>query len=112
MGQGPKKWLLDLFPRQIPNDEEVRIMDAVDAVAAITEKDAQWFRKPWPTNAKMQRPGDSVPFGLDVEDAPRLHEQPPNHILHLGAMDWTPNVQGVHLVEGRGLAIWFTAPSG
>ena len=96
MSQGPKKWLLDLFQSKL-HDEEVRIMGEVDAVVAITAKDAKWFE-----NAMADRREDaagrvtSVPFGLDVEG--RKHDcidQPPMKVLHLGAMDWTPNVQGV-----------------
>ena len=42
MGQGPKKWLLDLFQNKL-HEEEVRITGEVDAIVAITAKDAQWF---------------------------------------------------------------------
>ena len=96
MGRGPKRWLLDLFQGKL-YDEEVRIMGDVDAVVAMTDKDAAWFE-----NALAGQREDAegrvtwVPFGLDVEG--RKHnciQEPPNHILHLGAMNWTPNVQGV-----------------
>ena len=96
MSQGPKKWLLDLFQSKL-HDEEVRIMGEVDAVVAITKKDAQWFEKAM-ADQREDAAGrvTSVPFGLDVQG--RKHDcidQPPKKILHLGAMDWTPNVQGV-----------------
>ena len=96
MSQGPKKWLLDLFQCKL-HDEEVRIMGEVDAVVAITKKDAQWFEKAM-ADQREDAAGrvTSVPFGLDVEG--RKHDcidQPPTKVLHLGAMDWTPNVQGV-----------------
>ena len=94
MGRGPKKWLLDLFQSKLAT-EEARLLHTVDAVAAITEHDAQWFRAHLSSDMARSRV-ISVPFGLDVEN--RLHssmDTPPNAVLHLGAMDWTPNVQGV-----------------
>ena len=96
MGTGPKKWLLSLFQAKL-RDEEIRLLGAVDAVAAITEKDAAWFREAMATYGA----GDpervvALPFGLDVEQTPHtaIHK-PPERILHLGSMDWTPNQQGV-----------------
>lgn len=101
MSGGPKKWLLGLFQSKL-RDEELRLLGAVDAIAAITEKDAEWFR----TSMVERRVGDpkrvvSLPFGLDVENTPHGDmNRPANRILHLGAMDWTPNQQGVRwLIE-------------
>ena len=96
MSQGPKKWLLDLFQSKL-HDEEVRITGEVDAVVAITKKDAQWFERAMAVQREdAEGRVTSVPFGMDVEG--RRHDcidQPPTKVLHLGAMDWTPNVQGV-----------------
>ena len=96
MGQGPKKWLLDLFQNKL-YDEEVRITGEVDAIVAITAKDAQWFEHAMASQRQdVEGRVTSVPFGLDVEG--RKHDciqQSPTTVLHLGAMDWTPNVQGV-----------------
>lgn len=96
MGTGPKKWLLSLFQAKL-RDEEIRLLGAVDAVAAITEKDATWFREAMATyGAGDPKRVVALPFGLDVENTPHaaIHT-PPERILHLGAMDWTPNQQGV-----------------
>ena len=94
MKKGPKKWLLHLFQSNLEM-EEVRLLHTVDAVAAITEPDAKWFRDHLPASSDKSRV-ISLPLGLDVEN--RLHANmltPPDSVLHLGAMDWTPNVQGV-----------------
>ena len=94
MDAGPKKWLLNLFQSKL-RDEEIRLLDAVDAIAAITDKDALWFQRALEDEDKRPRVV-ALPFGLDVEGRP--HDkmgEAPNHALHLGAMDWTPNVQGV-----------------
>lgn len=96
MSAGPKKWLLGMFQAKLKH-EEVQLLDAVDAVAAITERDAEWFR----ATMAERGVGDprrvvALPFGLDVENtAHSAIGTPPERILHLGSMDWTPNQQGV-----------------
>ena len=96
MGGGPKKWLLNLFQRNLQH-EEINLLDQVDGVAAITDQDAAWFRHAMTSNG-VGNPHRvvTVPFGLDVESISHASiGVPPNHMLHLGSMDWTPNVQGV-----------------
>jgi len=98
MGHGPKKWLLNLFQSKLAS-EESRLLHAVDAVAAITANDAQWFRDHLPSSTDVSRV-IALPFGLDVENRPHSEmDTPPNAVLHLGAMDWTPNVQGVQWLK-------------
>ena len=98
MGPGPKKWLLNLFQSKLAS-EESRLLHAVDAVAAITANDAQWFRDHLPASTDTSRV-IALPFGLDVENRPHSEmNTPPNAVLHLGAMDWTPNVQGVQWLK-------------
>ena len=100
MRRGPKKWLLSLFQSQLQQDE-IRLLGEVDAVTAITEKDALWFK----SAMREHNVGDparvvALPFGLDVENTPHSRlKSPPNFILHLGAMDWTPNLQGVSWLQ-------------
>ena len=96
MGSGPKKWLLRLFQRNLKH-EEINLLSKVDGIAAITEQDAAWFRQSM-ESIGVGNPHRvvTVPFGLDVvQTAHDSIDVPPNHILHLGSMDWTPNVQGV-----------------
>lgn len=94
MGRGPKKWLLHLFQSKLA-EEETKLLHAVDAVAAITAQDAAWFREHLPEGTDPARV-IALPFGLDVENRPHsAMTTPPMSVLHLGAMDWTPNVQGV-----------------
>ena len=98
MGPGPKKWLLNLFQSKLAS-EESRLLHAVDAVAAITEHDATWFRDHLPSSTDASRV-IALPFGLDVENRPHSEmNTPPHAVLHLGAMDWTPNVQGVQWLK-------------
>jgi glycosyltransferase involved in cell wall biosynthesis len=97
MPKGPKKWLLSLFQSKL-RDEEIRLLGVVDAVAAITDRDANWFRETAARHFETKPvPVVSLPFGLDVENTPHnALNQAPARVLHLGAMDWTPNVQGVN----------------
>ena len=98
MGPGPKKWLLNLFQSKLAS-EESRLLHAVDAVAAITSHDAKWFRDHLPASTDASRV-IALPFGLDVENRPHsAMKTAPNAVLHLGAMDWTPNVQGVQWLK-------------
>ena len=98
MGPGPKKWLLNLFQSKLAA-EESKLLHAVDAVAAITSHDAKWFRDHLPASTDASRV-IALPFGLDVENRPHSKiDTPPNAVLHLGAMDWTPNVQGVQWLK-------------
>ena len=94
MPAGPKKWLLNLFQSKL-REEEIRLLGVVDAIAAITDNDALWFEQAMESGDRQSRV-ISLPFGLDVEGRPHHNmNQAPDHALHLGSMDWTPNVQGV-----------------
>ena len=107
MGPGPKKWLLNLFQSKLAA-EESKLLHAVDAVAAITANDAQWFRDHLPASTDASRV-IALPFGLDVENRPHSEmNTPPNAVLHLGAMDWTPNVQGVQWLKDEVWPLGFT----
>ena len=96
MDKGPKRWLLKLFQTKL-KDQEIQIAGQVDGIVAISAHDAEWFQG---TLVDLH-PNEvhrvaHVPFGLDVEQT--LHTAmgtPPHRVLHLGAMDWSPNLQGV-----------------
>ena len=96
MNAGPKKWMLNHFQSKL-QEEEIRIAGAVDGIVAMTPGDASWFQK----MLSERFPGRRVKvlhlsFGLDVEHAPHENiQESPNQVLHLGSMDWTPNLQGV-----------------
>ena len=67
---------------------ELNIIDDVDAVLPITEKDAGFFREH--TETKIQ----TIPFGIDIpkeKDAP----EPENALFYIGAMNWMPNIEGL-----------------
>lgn len=69
---------------------EVNALLDFDAVVAITAADAQLF-----LSLGCTAPVFTMPFGIDAQRLPPATPGHANHVFHLGAMDWTPNVQGV-----------------
>ena len=96
MDKGPKRWLLKLFQTKL-KEQEIQIAGQVDGIVAISAQDAEWFQGTLvdlhPNEAHRVA---HIPFGLDVEQTPHAAmNTPPHRVLHLGAMDWSPNLQGV-----------------
>ena len=73
---------------------ELKILNQVDGIVAITEKDAEFFRQAAPETPVM-----AIPFGIDTrEDAPHLKVPTlVSHptLFHLGSMNWIPNQEGI-----------------
>lgn len=70
---------------------EVNIFSQIDGVAAITDEDAEKYRK---LGAKT--PIVTIPFGIDLENYPiNIDEAEHPSLFHLGSMDWMPNKEGV-----------------
>jgi glycosyltransferase involved in cell wall biosynthesis len=70
---------------------ELKMLNEVTGVAAISEEDKQRF-----IELGTVKPIATIPFGLDlsaynaeVDTAPELA------LFHLGAMDWSPNLEGI-----------------
>lgn len=70
---------------------ETKALSAFDAIAAITEDDAAWFRK------HTHIPVMVIPFGINLQttDTAETVEEEPLSVFHIGAMDWQPNVEGL-----------------
>lgn len=69
---------------------EVNALRDFDAVLAISEDDKKHF-----TSLGCTSPILTLPFGLDVTEMPTASPGPVEHVFHIGAMDWHPNIQGV-----------------
>ena len=69
---------------------EVNALRDFDVVLAISEDDKKHFKALGCTSPVL-----TLPFGLDANELPPATPGPVNHIFHIGAMDWHPNVQGV-----------------
>lgn len=71
---------------------EMKVLDRVDGVAAISPADAAHFLQ-----HGSATPVTSIPFGVDPGEYPlraRRAIRPPV-FFHLGSMDWLPNVEGL-----------------
>jgi polysaccharide biosynthesis protein PslH len=89
-GNPLKKIYFDLLARRL-KQYEISTLRSYDAVAAITEEDARWFRE---QNIKV--PVKVVPFGIDLNKLPLTKNASDSlSVFHIGAMDWQPNVEGV-----------------
>ncbi|MDP4280781.1 MAG: glycosyltransferase, partial [Bacteroidota bacterium] len=74
---------------------ECSVIREFDGIAAITEKDAKYFRE-ISGDAAFSEKITSIPFGIDFEQFPEssvLHEFP--SLFSLGSMDWIPNLEGI-----------------
>jgi glycosyltransferase involved in cell wall biosynthesis len=103
---------------------EIKMLNQVDGIAAITEKDAEFFRRAAPETPVM-----AIPFGIDTRESalpvitPSLISHPT--LFHLGSMNWIPNQEGIQWfirkvwpevyvkypelkfhVAGRGMPVW------
>lgn len=70
---------------------EVNALHDFDAIAAISTKDKENFEA-----LGCTCPVFTLPFGLDHAEMPPATPGPIQHVFHIGAMDWQPNVQGIH----------------
>ena len=73
---------------------EIRTLKQVDGIAAITEKDAEFFRSVAP-----ETPVTSIPFGISSaetgENIIKRKEAGYPTLFHLGSMNWIPNQEGI-----------------
>jgi glycosyltransferase involved in cell wall biosynthesis len=107
-----KKAYLDLLARRLKK-YELKSLEYFDAIAPITQTDAEWFRK-----NGFGKPMVTIPFGISIgEAAPGLRQSSPKgsfgqtgtrtrgldnndieeypSVFHIGAMDWQPNIEGL-----------------
>ncbi len=62
----------------------------VDATIAITDHDRKFY-----LDQHYNKPLITIPFTIDIEKYPARHYNSYRRILHIGAMDYQPNVEGV-----------------
>jgi polysaccharide biosynthesis protein PslH len=69
---------------------ETAILNNVDAIAAISQLDAEIIEK------LVNKPLSVVPVGIDLpENTQTENSSEKLKLYHIGAMDWLPNVEGV-----------------
>jgi len=69
---------------------EISILNQVDGIAAITDRDKIQF-----LNLGCNAPIEVVPFGIDLEDYKPTPVKQQNSLFYIGSMDWEPNEEGV-----------------
>ena len=69
---------------------ELSAISKVDGIAAITRKDAAFFRKYCATTTI------DIPYGVNLEEFhPNYDIQDKPQFYHIGSMNWMPNVEGI-----------------
>ena len=85
----PKKWYLNHLVRTL-REYELNAINKVDGIAAITYRDAAFFR------GETAVPVIDIPFGVNPDDFTPSYEVKENPTLyHIGSMNWMPNEEGI-----------------
>jgi len=84
-----KKLYIKHLARTLRN-YELSAIDKVDGIAAITRKDAAFFRKYCATTTV------DIPYGIHPEDfQPKYEVNGKPQFYHIGSMNWMPNEEGI-----------------
>lgn len=85
------KWYLNFLAERLKT-YELAMINCYDAIATITEDDAEIFKL-----AGCTKPIITIPFGLDLKnfEISGTTKQEFPSAFHLGAMNWGPNIEGV-----------------
>ena len=85
----PKKWYLNHLVRTL-RDYELNAINKVDGIAAITYRDAAFFR------GETAVPVVDIPFGVNPEEfIPNYEVNKIPTLYHIGSMNWMPNEEGI-----------------
>ncbi len=85
----PKKWYLNHLVRTL-RDYELNAINKVDGIAAITYRDAAFFR------GETAVPVVDIPFGVNPEEfIPNYEVNKTPTLYHIGSMNWMPNEEGI-----------------
>lgn len=87
-----KRWYIRHLANTLRQYEH-RMLPRFDGIAAITEKDAVYFRQ---TGGQAEDRIIAIPYGIDVGNIPPPVPVPePLTLFTIGAMNWIPNAEGV-----------------
>ena len=84
-----KKWYLNFLSKRLKKDE-IGITQHVDAIAALSEIDATFFKQHFPTKNI-----DVIGIGTKLKKS-TIPSYPITNIFHIGGMDWKPNEEGMN----------------
>lgn len=84
-----KRWYINHLAKTL-KDYELSALETVDGVAAITRKDAAFFRK------YCSKPVIDIPYGVYPEEfTPKYDIESTPKFYHIGSMNWMPNAEGI-----------------
>ena len=84
-----KRWYINHLARTLKN-YELDAIETVDGIAAITRKDAAFFRK------YCSKPVVDIPYGVYPEEfTPKTDIEAHPKFYHIGSMNWMPNEEGI-----------------
>ena len=84
-----KRWYINHLARTLKN-YELDAIETVDGIAAITRKDAAFFRK------YCSKPVVDIPYGVYPEEfTPKTEIEGHPKFYHIGSMNWMPNEEGI-----------------
>ena len=84
-----KRWYINHLAKTL-KEFELNALETVDGVAAITRKDAAFFRK------YCSKPVIDIPFGVYPEQfKPKYEIEGKPRFYHIGSMNWMPNEEGL-----------------
>ena len=84
-----KRWYINHLAKTL-KDYELSALETVDGIAAITRKDASFFRK------YCSKPIIDIPYGVYPEQfTPNYEIEGPPQFYHIGSMNWMPNEEGI-----------------
>ena len=84
-----KRWYISHLAKTL-KEYELNALETVDGIAAITRKDAAFFRK------YCSKPIIDIPYGVYPEEfTPKYEIEGKPKFYHIGSMNWMPNEEGI-----------------
>ena len=84
-----KRWYINHLAKTL-KEYELNALETVDGIAAITRKDAAFFRK------YSSKPVIDIPYGVYPEEfTPKYDIEGQPKFYHIGSMNWMPNEEGI-----------------
>ena len=84
-----KRWYINHLAKTL-KEYELSALETVDGIAAITRKDAAYFRK------YCSKPIIDIPYGVYPEEfTPKSEIEGKPKFYHIGSMNWMPNEEGI-----------------
>ena len=84
-----KRWYINHLAKTL-KEYELNALETVDGIAAITRKDAAFFRK------YCSKPIIDIPYGVYPEEfTPNYEIEGKPKFYHIGSMNWMPNEEGI-----------------